>query len=86
MQTKEQMIRGTRGKLFTVSFIKKDGSLRRMNARLGVSKGVKGVGLKFDPSAHGLITAFDLQKKAHRMINLDTLVSFKCGDNSWGGE
>jgi hypothetical protein len=31
-------------KFFNVTFLKKDGSLRTMTARLGVSKGVKGTG------------------------------------------
>lgn len=69
-----KLIRATQGKIFTVSFIKKDGTLRKMNCRLGVTKHLKGGELAFDPKEYDLIPVFDLQKNAYRMINLDSLV------------
>jgi len=50
-------------RMFSVTFIKKDGSLRRMVARLGVRK--------------GLMVVFDMHKKEFRMINLNTIVELK---------
>ena len=52
------LIRSSGGKLFSVVFEKrtKPGVLRRMVARLGVSKGVNGEGQRFDPAAHSLVT------------------------------
>lgn len=78
-QTKEeQLINNTsNGKIFSATFIKKDGTLRTINCRRGVSKGVKGVGMSFDPLSRGLLTVFDMQKKGFRMINLDTLIEAK---------
>ena len=73
---KEQIL-ATNGKFFSVSFIKKDGTTRKMTARLGVKKNLKGVGLKFDPSEKNLIVVFDVHKKAYRMINLLTILTFK---------
>lgn len=73
---KEQIL-ATNGKFFSVSFIKKDGTTRKMTARLGVKKNLKGVGLKFDPSENNLIVVFDVHKKAYRMINLLTIFKFK---------
>jgi hypothetical protein len=73
---KEQIL-ATNGKFFSVSFIKKDGTTRKMTARLGVKKNLKGVGLKFDPSEKNLIVVFDVHKKAYRMINLLTIFKFK---------
>lgn len=70
-------ILATNGKFFSVSFIKKDGSERKMTARLGVKKNIKGVGLKFNPSERNLIVVFDIHKKAYRMINLSTILTFK---------
>ena len=70
-------ILATNGKFFSVSFIKKDGSERKMTARLGVKKDIKGVGLKFNPSERNLIVVFDIHKKAYRMINLSTIFKFK---------
>jgi hypothetical protein len=73
---KEQIL-ATNGRFFSVSFIKKDGTERRMTARLGVKKNIKGVGLKFNPSERNLIVVFDIHKKAYRMINLSTILTFK---------
>jgi hypothetical protein len=51
------LIRESGGKLFGVEFIKRsNGALRRMTARLGVRKGVSGIGSLIVPSDHGLIT------------------------------
>ena len=50
------LIRGSKGRVFTVTFIKRtNGDVRTMNARIGVSKYVTGEGLKFDPKAYALI-------------------------------
>ena len=40
-ETAKQIIHDTDGKIFSVSFTKKDGSHREMNARLGVKKHLK---------------------------------------------
>lgn len=64
-------------KIFTVTFIKKDGTVRVMNARRGVKKGVKGVGMSYDPFSKGLIPVFDMQKDAFRMINAATILEIK---------
>jgi len=62
-------------RIFTAEFIKKDGSVRRMSCRLGVRKGVTGVGMAFDPISKGLLPVYDMQKQAFRMINLSTLLT-----------
>lgn len=67
------------GRVFAVDFIKKDGTPRTMNARLGVKKGVKGVGQKFNPSDYQLLTVFDMQKNAFRMIGLETVTRVTIG-------
>ena len=66
------LIRGSNGKIFNVTFIKRTtGEVRKMNARLGVSKYVTGEGLKFDPKKYTQIPVFEMPKKQYRMINLD---------------
>ena len=51
------------GKIFTVDFIKRtNGEPRTMNCRRNVQKGVKGVGLKFDPKEKDLLVVYDMQK------------------------
>lgn len=71
----EVIIKGTRGKIFSATFIKKDGTLRKMTARLGVRKGVTGAGLKFDPRERSLVVVYEMSKKSYRMINLSTIKS-----------
>ena len=41
--------------IFSVEFIKKDGSVRTMTARLHVKKGVKGTGMAYNPIEKGLL-------------------------------
>ena len=68
-----KLIESTNGTFFSVVFVKKDGSDRHMVCRKGVSKGVNGSGLKYNPKQYGLICVRDVQKKAHRMISIDTI-------------
>jgi hypothetical protein len=72
-----EQIKKTKGKIFSVTFVKKDGTIRKMTARLGVKKDLKGVGLSFDPTAKQLVVVFDMHKRAYRMINLQTIITFK---------
>lgn len=69
------------GTIYSVTFVKKDGSLRVLNAIKGTSKGVTGEGLKYDAESKGLIPVFDLQlkikgnddNKCWRMVNVETV-------------
>lgn len=62
---------------FHVEFIKKDGSLRKMNARLGVKKGVKGTGMAYDPIEKGLLPVYDMANNGFRMVNLNTVTKLQ---------
>jgi len=73
----KKLIFDNQNKIFSVEFIKKDNTRRLMIARLGVKKGVKGIGQSFEPSKYNLITAFDMQKDSFRMINCNNLISLK---------
>jgi len=67
------------GKTFTITFIKKNGEVRVMNARLGVKKHLKGGTLKYDPSKYNLLGCYDMQSGGYRMINFDTITEIKVG-------
>lgn len=70
-------------KVFTVEFIKKDGTLRVMNCRLGVKKDLKG-GVNKAAAAHSnLCPVFDMQKNEYRMINLESLISLKAAGKTY---
>jgi hypothetical protein len=73
----EQLLKETANKkIFTVTFVKKDGSIRKMNAMRGVRKGVKGVGHSFNPSEKNLLTVYDMKIKEFRFVNLNDVLSF----------
>lgn len=69
----KSLIETTNGQFFSLVFVKKDGSDRAMTARTGVSKGVTGKGLKYDPADYGMVCLYDTAAKGHRMVQLDTV-------------
>jgi hypothetical protein len=78
------------GKFFTVTFIKKDGTRRVMNARLGVEVYLKGGQLAYDAESKGLIPVRDMQApdktRGYRMININTITHLKIGGNEYDVE
>lgn len=89
----ESLIRGSKGSIFTVVFTKKDGTDRKMNARIGVKKDLKGGELKYDAKSKGLIVVYDIDcgkkrqsdddKACYRMVNRDTIKSLRIGKNKY---
>ncbi len=81
----ESVLKATQGKFFTVVFVKKDGTTRIMNARLGVSKHLKGGQSTLDPAQY--LTVYDMQSEGYRAVNLATIISVTCGGvtlvNTW---
>lgn len=72
---------------FTVTFLKKDGSERTMNARLGVSKHVKGTGEPKD--VPGLLTVYEIinNKTGHyRSLYVDKIQEIKVRGSIIRGE
>ena len=69
----KDLIKASEGKIFTAKNIKKDGSRRVLNGRLNVQKGVKGLGLGYNPDDFNMMTVFDMQKENFRMLNVDTM-------------
>ena len=64
-------------RIFSVKFIKADGTERDMVCRTGVKAHLKGGELQYDPFEKGLLSFFDMTKKAYRMITLDRVLSIK---------
>lgn len=83
-----EAIDNTKGKFFTVWFLKKDQTLRKMTCRTGVKKGLKGengVGvLRAKPSNTNIVSVFEMQVNGYRSFDLGRVVSFKCGSVSIG--
>lgn len=72
---KESIKKLVGNKFFSAEFIKKNGEKRKMLARLGVKKYLKGgtKGYEYDD----LLTVYDMQKKAYRTIPVNRLLSVK---------
>jgi len=68
-----KILKGKRGKMLTVAYRKKDGSLRILNTVTGVRKNITGTGLKYDPDKHGYIILYDLKAKGYRTVNINTI-------------
>lgn len=79
----KQLVKDTKGKFFTVTFIKKDGTERVMNARLGVKAYLKGGELPYNPDEKGLIPVYDMKNSGYRMVNVDTIKKLKIGNNEY---
>jgi len=79
----QDSIKNSKGKIFTVTFIKKDGTQRVMNARLGVKAYLKGGELPYDPAKFNYLPVFDLRLKKYRILNLNTIQSLKVGGDVW---
>ena len=74
----KSMIKNTNGKFFTCFFVKKDGTLRKMTARVGVNKGLANNGFVREEKEN-LVCVYDMVAHDFRFINLSTLKSLKCG-------
>ncbi len=72
-----ELVNSSKGKFFTISFIKKDKTQRRMTARTGVKIGVNGQGMKYNPSDYGMKSVYDMAKLEWRMVNFKTATRLK---------
>lgn len=72
------LVEYSKDKILSVTFIKRTtGQLRTLTGRKGVTKGITGQGLSFDPQSKGLLVLFDITKDQFRMVNLETICRIK---------
>ena len=67
----DQFILESNGKFISVEFIKKDGSLRKINGRLGVKAPLKGGKSTLDENQY--ITIYSMSDEGYRAINRKTI-------------
>ena len=75
--------KGRKGRKFTVSFIKRDGSLRVMPARLGMQRNLSGKGMSFNPATKQLMPVWSTKDQGYRMVNLATVTELKIGNKTY---
>ena len=65
------------GKIFSVEFIKKNGDVRKMTVRKGVTKFLRGGGYNTVSHLPQYMTLFSINDNGYRNLNLHTLFSIK---------
>ena len=73
----DQLILNSAGKFVTVRFVKKNGELRTLNGRLGVTKHLKGGVSTLNHDQY--ITIYDVVNEGYRAINRETIIEVKVG-------
>tara|TARA_R110002012_G_scaffold242210_1_gene416557 strand:- start:20 stop:298 length:279 start_codon:yes stop_codon:yes gene_type:complete len=72
--TAKDLINNSKGRIFSATFTKKDFTRRLINARIKVNYQAKTDRQRpYEPSKYNLICVYDMLKKGHRTINLQTL-------------
>ena len=79
-----EMIRQSNGAIFGVDFIKRTtGELRKMTARIGVKKHLKGGVAAYDAAAKDLIFVYDITAEGYRSIALDAITALRIGGEQY---
>lgn len=65
------------GKFVSVTFTKKDGTERKLNGRIGVTKYIKGGKSTVDHDKY--LVVFDNVARGYRCVNRNTIKSVTCG-------
>tara|TARA_R110001606_G_scaffold125510_1_gene259166 strand:+ start:176 stop:451 length:276 start_codon:yes stop_codon:yes gene_type:complete len=81
--TAKELIKDSKGLIFSTTFTKKDGSHRLMNARLGKKYTPTGKKQPYKPSDYNMIAVYDMKKKAFRMISFNTLTNLSINANKY---
>ena len=79
IETMRSIIETTNGKFFSVKFQKKDNSIREMTCRTGVTSKLKTDKPSTTAHIEKYLTVYDVGVNNYRNINLESLLSFKCG-------
>jgi len=79
----QDLIKASKGRIFTTVHQKKDKTFRVTNCRTGVKKGVTGEGMKYSPADYNLIPVYDMQNSGFRMVNIETLSSLKINKTTY---
>lgn len=74
--TAKELIKESKGLIFSTTFLKKDNTIRTLTSRTGKQyKSKTGRKAPYKPSDYNLIPLYDMKIKAFRMLNLNTLIT-----------
>jgi len=64
------------GRFFSVTFRKKDGTIRKMTARRGVKKNLQG-NPRYNPADYNLLVVWTVGDEAYRSIKISSILEVK---------
>lgn len=76
-----KIIEESNGRFLSVTFIKKDGTERKLVGRLGVKKHLKGGKSSVDHEQY--ISIYDTQAEGYRCVNRDTIKEVNLGGKTY---
>ena len=74
-ETLAKMIENSNGKIFRVTFVKRDGSIRDLVGRLGVTKYLKGGKRTTDENKY--LCVYDIQNHGYRSVNRGNILAVR---------
>ena len=80
----KELIKQSKGLIFSTTFIKKDNTIRTLTARTGKKyKSKTGKEAPYKAQDYNLIPLYDMRKKAFRMLNLNTLLTLTINNTKY---
>ena len=79
----KELIKDSKGLIFSATFIKKDGTHRLMNARLKKYISKTGRPAPYKPEEYNLMPIYDMKSKGWRSLNLNTLITLSINKNKY---
>jgi hypothetical protein len=79
----KEIVESTKGKIFSVVFVKASGELRHMTCRTGVKRDLKG-GVNHVAHKPNMITVFDVEIEEYRNINAEAVTEMTVGGTLYG--
>ena len=71
----KELIKESKGLIFSTTFVKKDNTIRTLTSRTGKQYTPTGKKAPYKPSDYNLIPLYDMRKKDFRMLNLNNLLT-----------
>ena len=72
----KELIKESKGLIFSTTFVKKDNTIRTLTSRTGKQyKSKTGKAAPYKAEDYNLIPLYDMRKKAFRMLNFNTLLT-----------
>lgn len=82
MLSREEVLNQTDdGKIFSVVFIKLDGTIRHMTCRFGVKSALAGGPKAYNDAEKGILTVFDMKAQGYRAIKMENVLRITAKEN-----